>query len=141
MSTPERRPDGYLTSLLGANDSLNMAMSLDIPEVVSTLVDLLGATDVATLAGVRETRAVQQWMNGERQPQRPNTLRFALQLSLMISTLATRELARAWFHGSNPNLGDKTPLAVLRDESLEAAQVPLMTAVRSFVQACSVRTT
>lgn len=140
MSIPQQRPNGHVTHPLDANESLNTAMSLGIPEVAGTLVELLGATDVAALGGVRETRAVQQWMDGERQPQRPNTLRFALQLSLMISTLATRELARAWFHGSNPNLNDRTPLAVLRDDPLEEAQVPLMVAVRSFVQACAVRT-
>ena len=55
------------------------AMELPIADVVSELIDLLGATTVAVIGGVRETRAVQQWTNG-REPQRQHVLRFALQL-------------------------------------------------------------
>ena len=110
----------------------NEAMSLPIERVVESLVELLGAPTVAELGGVQETRAVQQWTAGTRQPQRPNTLRFALQLALMISTVASRELARAWFHGSNPQLDDLTPLAILRQQPLEPNQVSLVIAARSF---------
>src|SRR5215469_10340078 len=92
----------------------NSAMSLSMPGVVADLVDLLGATSVATIGGVQETRAVHQWIAGEREPQRPHVLRFALQLATMISTVGTRDLARAWFYGANPGLDDKTPLVLLR---------------------------
>jgi hypothetical protein len=107
-------------------------MALPLAEAVAQLVDLLGATTVAGIAGVRETRAVQQWAAGEREPQRPHVLRFALQLALMISSLASRDMARAWFHGSNPHLDDEVPMVLLRDRPLESIQVPLMAAVRSF---------
>jgi hypothetical protein len=50
----------------------------------------------------------------------------------MISTLGSRELARAWFHGANPALGDRVPLSLLRDESLESIQLSLMAAARAF---------
>jgi hypothetical protein len=110
----------------------NSAMSLSMPTVVADLVDLLGATSVATIGGVQETRAVHQWIAGEREPQRPHVLRFALQLATMISTVGTRDLARAWFYGANPGLDDKTPLVLLRDEPLEQIQARLMTAARSF---------
>lgn len=124
--------NGGATTILTAGDSHNKAMSLPVADVVGQLVDLLGATNVAAIGGVQETRAVQQWINGEREPQRPHVLRFALQLAMMISTVATRELARAWFHGSNPNLNDATPLVLLRDQPLEVVQGPLMIAIRSF---------
>ncbi|MGB8520757.1 MAG: hypothetical protein WCD38_11410 [Candidatus Tumulicola sp.] len=118
--------------VLTSGDAHNEAMSLPMERVVESLVELLGAPTVAALGGVQETRAVQQWIAGTRQPQRPNVLRFALQMALMISTVASRELARAWFHGSNPQLHDLTPLTVLRDQPLEPAQVSLMIAARSF---------
>ncbi len=119
-------------SVLDGGNAFNSAMSLSTAEVAERLVDLLGATTVAEIGGVKETRAVAQWASGEREPQRPHVLRFALQLALMISTLSTRDLARAWFHGSNPELDDATPLALLRDKALESTQIPLMIAVRSF---------
>jgi hypothetical protein len=106
-------------------------MSIGIEAAVEQLVELLGLTTVAAIGGVGETRAVQQWIAG-REPQRPNVLRFALQLAMMISTSEDRSVVRAWFQGSNPQLGDRVPLIMLRNEPLEEVQAPLMAAARSF---------
>lgn len=119
--------------VLTASQAHNEAMSLPMPEVVGRLVELLGATAVAAIMGVKETRAVQQWMSGRREPQRPHVLRFALQLTLMICSLQSSEVARAWFHGANPALQDRVPLGLLRDQPLEDVQFSLMSAARNFV--------
>lgn len=131
MEVPEVT-NRYLASVRTAPDAHNEAMSLAMDEVVRQLADLLGATTVAEIGGVKETRAVQQWLSGAREPQRPHVLRFALQLALMISNLGSRELARAWFHGANPGLDDQVPIVLLRDHPLEDVQVRLMAAARSF---------
>ncbi|MFZ0573131.1 MAG: hypothetical protein WA304_00995 [Candidatus Cybelea sp.] len=123
---------GLETRILTAGEAHNEAMSLPIPTVVESLVGLLGATTVAEIAGVKETRAVQQWASGEREPQRSHVLRFALQLAMMISTVTSRHMAGAWFHGANPHLDDQIPIVLLRDQPLESIQVRLMAAVRSF---------
>ncbi len=44
-------------------DAHGHVMSLRISEVVRELVELLGASTVAVIGGVNETRAVQQWMS------------------------------------------------------------------------------
>jgi hypothetical protein len=124
-----------LDSVIGnhtATEAHNEAMGLSIGDVIRRLVDLLGATTVAAIGNVKETRAVTQWLSGEREPQRPHALRFALQLALMIANHGTRDIARAWFHGSNPALEDRTPVAVLRDDPLEESQGPLAKALRTF---------
>ena len=113
-------------------ESHNNAMSLSISEVTTELVASLGATTVAVIGGVKETRAVQQWTSGLREPQRPQVLRFALQLVRMISGFSDREMARAWFHGSNPALDDAVPMVLLRQEPLETIQGRLVAAARSF---------
>jgi hypothetical protein len=123
--------DQQLPPVLEDVASHNHAMSLDIAQVVNELVDLLGLTAVATIGGVNETRAVSQWIDG-REPQRAHVLRFALQIAKMIATQEDREVARAWFQGSNPLLGDRVPLLILRNEPLEEIQVQLMAAARSF---------
>jgi hypothetical protein len=123
--------DQQLPPVLEDVASHNHAMSLDIAQVVSELVDLLGLTAVAAIGGVNETRAVTQWIDG-REPQRAHVLRFALQLAKMIATQEDRSVARAWFQGSNPLLGDRVPLLMLRHEPLEEIQAPLMAAARSF---------
>ena len=103
------------------------AMSLSIEAVVRELVELLGATTVATIGGVGETRAVSQWTTG-RAPQRPNVLRFALQLAWMIATTKDPDIV----HGSNPHLGDGVPMLMLRDGSLAEIQGEMMAAARAF---------
>ncbi len=122
----------YSVGVRNASDAHSEAMALPIDRVVAELTDLLGATTVATIGGVKETRAVQQWSDGEREPQRAHALRFALQLALMICDHTSRDLARAWFHGSNPHTDDRVPVVMLRDGDLEHVQTPLMLAARAF---------
>jgi hypothetical protein len=112
-------------------DAHARAMELPIRDLVVELVDLLGATTVAVIGGVSETRAVAQWM-ASREPQRPHVLRFALQLALMISSRADRQIAQAWFHGTNPRLGDRSPMMLLRSDRLDESQAALLDAARSF---------
>lgn len=112
-------------------DSYNHAISLPLKQVVQELIDLLGLTVVATIAGVNETRAVTQWLNG-RKPQRANVLRFALQLARMIALKDDATMARAWFQGTNPGLDDRSPALLLRSRPLEEIQGSLMAAARSF---------
>lgn len=106
-------------------------MSAPIEDVVHQLTDILGAPAVAIIGGVGETRAVAQWMNG-RIPQRPHVLRFALQLTLMLIHPDDGQMARAWFHGSNPHLDDQIPLTLLQARPLHEIQPALLAAARSF---------
>ena len=108
------------------------AMSIPVGEVVKELVGILGATTVAVIGGVKETRAVQQWCEG-REPQRAHVLRFALQLACMLTSQADREFAVAWFHGSNPYVDDGVPMLLLRMRPLAEIQAPLLRAARAFV--------
>jgi hypothetical protein len=107
------------------------AISSDIRAVVRELVEALGATMVAAIGGVSETRAVKQWMT-DREPQRPHVLRFALQLAWVICEKGDRNTARAWFQALNPHLNDAVPLLLLRERPLTDIQGPLMAAARAF---------
>ena len=110
----------------------SLAMSLPVGRVVGELVDILGATTVAIIGGVTETRAVHQWTTG-REPHREHVLRFALQVARMIAEQADGyEAVRAWFQGSNPMLDDGIPALLLRSEQLDKIQAPLMKAARAF---------
>ena len=109
----------------------NHAISTPIRQVVRELIDLVGATTVAALTGVKETRAVQQWMV-DREPQRPHVLRFALQLLSMIVATKDSATAQAWLHGANPALDGQTPITLFRTRPLEEIQRPLLSAARAF---------
>lgn len=120
--------DRLIYSDLQAHDR---ATGLPIHDVVRQLVAILDVTTVAVIGGVKETRAVQQWM-ADRAPQRPHVLRFALQLALMLASGVDREYAKAWFHSPNPRLEDRVPMLLLRDVPLEEAQSALLNAARAF---------
>ena len=126
--------DQYLAGSRGewsAGNAHERAMSLPIEEGVKELVDLLGSKTVAMIGGVGETRAVAQWTQG-RTPQRPNVLRFTLQVASMILSTRDPDIVRAWFHGTNPHLQDRVPAVLLRDESLVEIQGEIMAAARTF---------
>jgi hypothetical protein len=125
----EQAPSGK--AFLSAEDAHIQAMSLPIGEIVEHLLELLDATTVAVIAGVQETRAVHSWLSG-REPQRPQVLRFALQLAAMIAGVADAEFCKAWFHGSNPHLDDRVPMIMLRDLPLADTQRDLLSAARVF---------
>lgn len=117
---------------LSDREAHSLAMSLPVGRVVSELVEILGATTVAIIGGVTETRAVHQWTTG-REPHREHALRFALQIAGMIAEESDGyEAVRAWFQGSNPMLDDGIPALLLRTQPLEKVQAPLMKAARSF---------
>jgi hypothetical protein len=116
---------------LSAGDAHTQAMSLPIRDIVGHLLELLDATTVAVVAGVQETRAVHSWLGG-REPQRPQVLRFALQLAAMIANSGDAEICKAWFHGSNPYLEDRVPMIMLRDLPLPEVQPSLLAAARLF---------
>ncbi|HEY5349503.1 MAG TPA: hypothetical protein VIJ64_07215 [Candidatus Lustribacter sp.] len=119
------------SGFLSAGDAHVQAMSLPIADIVRLLLEVLDATTVAVIGGVQETRAVHSWL-GEREPQRPQVLRFALQLAAMIANGRDGEFCKAWFHGSNPHLDDRVPMVMLRDEPLPEIQRGLLAAARIF---------
>jgi hypothetical protein len=119
----------------GAFEAHEEAMGLPVYEVVRRLVDCLGASTVAAIGGVNETRAVNRWMEKSgREPQRPHVLRFALQIASMIAAESDSDVARAWFQGSNPHLNDQVPAVLLRNRPLHELQEPLMAAARAFAR-------
>jgi hypothetical protein len=127
MEGPKPSANGFLS----AGDAHVQAMSLPIAEIVRLLLAMLDATTVAVIGGVQETRAVHSWLC-EREPQRPQVLRFALQLAAMIASAGDGEFCKAWFHGSNPHLNDRVPMVMLRDERLPDVQRDLLAAARIF---------
>lgn len=94
-----------------------VAMRYGTKEVVSQLVEILGAKLVAYIAGVGETRAVRQWMIGQRNPQPDSVVRLreALVVAKMIAANDSAATAQAWFMGLNPQLDDRSPARMLRD--------------------------
>ena len=92
-------------------DAFERSVRLPVPQLVTELRDLLGAKLVAYLGGVRETRAVRQWADGERGLQDrvdEQRLRLAHQVASLIAEKDTPGVVQAWFQGLNPQLDDRS---------------------------------
>ena len=106
-----------------------------LPHLVKDLCGLLGPKLVAYIAGVSETRALQQWIEGVR-PKHPDVekrLRLAAQLARLIAAHDNGAVAQAWFQGLNPQLGDRSPARLLREGDIADVGPRLLAAARAFV--------
>lgn len=99
---------------------------LDDHEVARRLVNHLGATAVAVLSGSKDAKAPYRWMKTTTPTASASErLRTAHRVWQMLADGENEHTARAWFVGSNPLLGEQSPLLVLREgrctEVLKAA--------------------
>jgi hypothetical protein len=106
-------------------------------EIVGGLVDILGKKITAYLAGVKDTRTVDAWMEPGRDPEEArridlNRLRVALQVARLLATSDSNGVVQAWFGGLNPQLGDRNPSRLIRDGN-DADQKAVLNAARAFV--------
>jgi hypothetical protein len=104
-------------------------------QVAASLRELLGAKLTAYLGSVAETRAVNHWASGEREPSEAVQLRLrlALQVGLMIADADGAGVARAWFQGMNPQLDDRSPARLLREGDLDEVGPEVLRAARAFL--------
>lgn len=104
-------------------------------QVAASMRELLGAKLTAYLGSVGETRAVNQWAAGEREPSEAVQLRLrlALQVGLMIADADGAGVARAWFQGMNPQLDDRSPARLLREGDLDEVGPDVLRAARAFL--------
>jgi len=126
MAVTEARPDFAAHT---------RAVRASFPEVVSELRAVLGARLVAYLGSVRETRAVRQWAEGQREPSEEvrNRLRVALQIAVPLAETESPQIAQAWFQGLNPQLNDRSPARMLREGEVDEVGPAVIAAARAFL--------
>ena len=127
-----------MTAQAGARPDLaahDRASRLPFEAVVKELVQVLGPKLVAYIGGVTETRAVQQWSMGDREPRDPipGRLRLTLRIALLISGSDSAQVAQAWFQGLNPQLEDRSPARLLREGDMDEVGPLVLSAARAFV--------
>jgi len=107
------------------------ALRLPISEIVKQLV---GRKLTAYVGGVRDVRAVDRWKNGsELYGDAEQRLRFAFQLVRMLAEKEDPTVIQSWLTGLNPELGDRVPLRLLRENDLETVAPEIMGAARAFL--------
>lgn len=111
------------------------AMRASLPATVDALRSILGARLCAYIGAVKETRAVNEWAAGIRDPseQTQRRLRLALQIAQAIADVDGPEVTRAWFQGLNPQLDDQSPARLLRDGDIDEVGPEIIAAERAFL--------
>lgn len=121
------------TELKAYNDSIRHA----VPEIVDDLRVALGAKLVAYIAGVTETRTVREWADAARRPSpsAEERLRLAHRIVTLIGQSEGEAVVPTWFQGMNPQLGDRSPARVLREDAFDQAGPRALAAANAFVGA------
>lgn len=121
------------TGLKAYNDSIRHA----VPEIVDDLRVALGAKLVAYIAGVTETRTVREWADAARRPSpsAEERLRLAHRIVTLIGQSEGEAVVPTWFQGMNPQLGDRSPARVLREDAFDQAGPRALAAANAFVGA------
>src|ERR1700728_924780 len=110
------------------------ALSLAWPELVTRLTEIIGRKLTAYIAGVKDVRALDRWINGT-EPYRDveERLRFAYQVVRTLNEHDSPRVVQAWLTGVNPELGDRVPLRLLKEGNLEEIAPKVLGAARAFI--------
>ena len=112
-------------------------MAAAVEDLAKHVEGVLGAKLVAYLAGVSETRTVREWAEGARRPSpsAEERLRLAHRIVTLIGQSEGEAVVPTWFQGMNPQLGDRSPARVLREDDFDDAAPRVLAAANAFVGA------
>ncbi|SEB56642.1 hypothetical protein SAMN04489806_1125 [Paramicrobacterium humi] len=94
-------------------------MTLSIREITRRLNAGLGPTLVAGLAGAKDARISREWSKHDGPvpgPAEAKQLAFAYEQWRRVVEVEGEQVARLWFTGGNPWLGDYAPVTAIRED-------------------------
>jgi hypothetical protein len=110
------------------------ATTASFAKIVQQLVAVIGKKLTAYIAGVKDVRALDRWMDGTARCNSAEArLRFAFRV---VKTLESRDhgsVVQAWLTGLNPELNDRVPIRLIREGDLEMVGPEIFGALRAFV--------
>jgi hypothetical protein len=111
------------------------AIQASFAEIVAELAGILGKKLTAYIGGVKDTRVVDRWIQEGVEPYRnaDRRIRLAYQIARTLNEHDSPRVVQAWFLGLNPELQDRTPIRLLRDEDPEKVGPELLNAMRAFL--------
>ena len=110
------------------------ALQLPASKVVEKLVEIVGPKLTAYIGGVKDARAVDRWITGgEIYGGAESRLRFAFQVARALSEHESPAVVQAWLTGVNPELGDRVPLRLMRENEIDEVAPAILIAVRAFL--------
>jgi hypothetical protein len=106
---------------------------LSFQELVTRLAAIIGRKLTAYIAGVN-VRTVDRWVQGSSPyGDAEARLRFTYQVIVPLADHDKPAVVQSWLTGINPELEDRTPIRLLREQDLEAVGPELLGAARAFI--------
>ncbi|NKW39019.1 hypothetical protein GS935_20065 [Rhodococcus hoagii] len=96
------------------------SVELRFADIIQMLQDQIGPNLTAYIAG-KDTNTVTRWRKGNQTPTSDAIearMRTAYQVLKLLTEVDSNHVARAWFIGMNPQLDDRAPADVLREDGL-----------------------
>ena len=110
------------------------ATTLEFPKLVEQLTKIIGKKLTAYIASVKDTRAIDRWIAGtDSYNGVEERLRFAFHLAKMVSDHEGPRVAQAWLMGLNPELDDRVPIRLVREEDIATVGPKILGAARAFL--------
>src|ERR1039457_3813645 len=110
------------------------AITAPFPKLVRELVAVIGKKLTAYIAGVKDVRAIDRWMDeGAPYKSAEERLRFAFRVVKTLENHEDGSVVQSWLTGLNPELNDRVPIRLLREGDLEIVGPEILGAVRAFV--------
>jgi len=109
-------------------------LCLPAATVVEKLVEIVGRKLTAYIGGVKNVRAVNRWIaGGDIYGEAEVRLRFVFQVVRTLGEHDSPAVVQAWLAGVNPELGDRVPLRLLRENGIDAVAPAILSAARVFL--------
>ena len=110
------------------------ALRLPASKLVEKLVEIVGRRLTAYIGGVKDTRAVDRWIDGgEIYGGAESRLRFAFQVVRTLSEYDSPAVVQAWLTGVNPELGDRVPVRLMCENDIDGVAPAILSAARAFL--------
>lgn len=109
---------------------------LQVPEMAKYLQAHLGQRLTAYLAGIKDSKAVGQWIQGRSEPSAitRERLRAGYHAAVMLCNAFGDPAAQAWFFGANGALDDGAPAAALREAATPNEIARIAPLAKAFVR-------
>jgi hypothetical protein len=106
---------------------------LSFQDLVTRVIAIIGRKLTAYIAGV-DVRTVDRWVKGSA-PYGDGAarLRFTYQVIVPLADHDKPAVVQSWLTGLNPELKDRTPIRLLREQDLEVVGPELLGAARAFI--------
>jgi len=102
--------------------------------LATEMVALIGRKLTAYIASVKDVRSVDRWMSGGKfYGDAEERLRFGYQVVRMLSDFDEPTVVQAWLMGINPELGDRSPIKLMREYPIAEIAPQVLGAARAFV--------